>query len=109
MVLKRLSNIIVLLLVSFLLYAHPFIDGIEGYRVSPIALKGTDNFYLKNEICKANGIKIQTIYQFDFEEENIRVDARLTFTGSGATGSFQQTFPIPKDLNICINGEKTLD
>ena len=106
MVLKRLSNIIVLLFISFLLYAHPFIDGIEGYRVSPIALKGTDNFYLKNEICKANGIKIQTIYQFDFEEENIRVDARLTFTGSGATGSFQQTFPIPKDLNICINGEK---
>ena len=31
MVLKRLSNIIVLLFVSFLLYAHPFIDGIEGY------------------------------------------------------------------------------
>ena len=85
MVLKRLSNIIVLLFISFLLYAHPFIGGIEGYRVSPIALKGTDNFYLKNEICKANGIKIQTIYQFDFEEENIRIDARLTFTGSEAT------------------------
>ena len=70
--------------------------------MSPIELKGTDNFYLKNEICKANGIKIQTIYQFDFEEENIRVDARLTFTGSGATGSFQQTI-----MSYFVNTKKS--
>ena len=106
MVLKRLLHILLIFLNSFLLHAHPFIDGIEGYTVSPIELKGTDNFYLNNETCKVNGIKFQTIYKFDFENENIKIDAKLTFTGSGATGSFEQEFPIPKDLNIYINGEK---
>lgn len=107
MVLKRLFTLIFsTICLSYVISAHPFIDGIEGFKVSPVSIKTSIDYYLINESCNVCGIKMHSGYQFCFAEENSLVNASIFFLGSGATGSMNEEFPIPKDLIIKIDDKE---
>ena len=107
MVLKRLITFIFsIICLSFVISAHPFIDGIEGFKVSPITIKSSIDYCLINESCNVCGIKMHSSYQFCFADENSLVNASIIFLGSGATGSMNEEYPIPKDLIIKIDDKE---
>lgn len=105
MVLKKIYFFILLSIVTIQLYAKPS-DGIEGYKVSPISINNNFEFLLEEEILEVKGVQIHTTYNFKFNKENEQILAEICFFGDGATGSFAEDSPIPRELRVYIDGKE---
>lgn len=81
-------------------------NNVEGYYASPIIITSDSNYSLKVEECEVSGIYIHTSYEFEFEKEKEIINAEIKFWGNSASGSLYESYPIPENLLVSVDGEK---